>query len=110
MLFTVAIAWFYAQLLTSSGVYNNRPQKLRIDPAGEIFQTSSYVYLVIVFFPPLQNTEISPLTLMKTYLRLTFEYHNEQCKVTLMQLKAKFDHPFPQTQALDIIIMFNLNP
>jgi hypothetical protein len=30
VLFSVGIAWLYAQLLTSSGVYNNKPAKTEI--------------------------------------------------------------------------------
>lgn len=122
VLFSVSIVWMYAQLLTSSGVYNNKPAKTQIscrtDRSGLFTAapwwdfTNNVKYVFSFFFLPSswKHRNLPSYFDEDTYLRLTFEYHNEQCKVTLMQLKAKFDHPFPQTQALDIIIMFNLNP
>nr|POE68131.1 putative nucleobase-ascorbate transporter 10 [Quercus suber] len=52
VLFTVAIAWLYAQLLTSSGVYNNKPAKTQIscrtDRAG-LFTAAPWVYIPYPF-------------------------------------------------------------
>ncbi|GMY17382.1 putative nucleobase-ascorbate transporter 10 isoform X1 [Fagus crenata] len=52
VLFSVAIAWLYAQLLTSSGVYNNRPEKTqlscRTDRVG-LFTAAPWVYIPYPF-------------------------------------------------------------
>ncbi|KAB1226780.1 putative nucleobase-ascorbate transporter 10 [Morella rubra] len=52
VLFSVAIAWLYAQLLTSSGVYSNKPAKTQIscrtDRAG-LFTAAPWVYIPYPF-------------------------------------------------------------
>ncbi|KAM3688485.1 hypothetical protein ACB098_10G156900 [Castanea mollissima] len=52
VLFSVSIVWIYAQLLTSSGVYNNRPAKTQIscrtDRAG-LFTAAPWVYIPYPF-------------------------------------------------------------
>ena len=87
VLFSVSIVWMYAQLLTSSGVYNNRPAKTQIscrtDRAGLFtaapwwdFQTSSYKYYVTVFVPPSWNHINLPSYFHEAYLRLRLRFDN----------------------------------
>ena len=91
VLFTVAIAWLYAQLLTSSGVYNNKPAKTQIscrtDRSGLFTAapwwdfTNNVIYVFSFFFLPSSWKHRNLPSYFDEdssirYLRLTFEYHN----------------------------------